>query len=111
MQRGRHKIYLGMAAGVGKTMRALHEIRDLRQDGLDAIIGLLETHKRKDTVAAAENLPIFPRLEIAYKGTTLSELNVAGILDRRPEWVMVEDRKSTRLNSSHRNTSRMPSSA
>ena len=89
--RGRHKIYLGMAAGVGKTVRALHEIRDLRNDGTDAIIGLLETHKRKDTVAAASDLPIFPRLEVAYKGTTLTELNVPGILERRPDWVMVDE--------------------
>lgn len=102
MQRGRHKIYLGMAAGVGKTMRALNEIRDLRQDGLDAIIGLLETHKRKDTVAAAENLPIFPRLEVSYKGTVLTELNVAGILERRPEWVMVDELAHSNVpNSKH----------
>ncbi len=89
--RGRHKIFLGMAAGVGKTVRALGEIRDLRANGVDAIIGLLETHNRKDTVAAAQDLPMFPRLELPYKGTTLTELDVAGILERRPEWVMVDE--------------------
>ncbi len=102
MTRGRHKIYLGMAAGVGKTMRALNEIRDLRADGLDAIIGFLETHKRKDTVAAAQDLPLFPRLEILYKGTTQTELDVAGILERRPEWVMVDELAHSNVpNSKH----------
>jgi two-component system, OmpR family, sensor histidine kinase KdpD len=89
--RGRHKIYLGMAAGVGKTMRALHEIRDLRSDGADAIVGLLETHGRKDTMAAAEGLPLFPRLQLPYKGVTLTELDVQGILERAPTWVMVDE--------------------
>jgi two-component system, OmpR family, sensor histidine kinase KdpD len=89
--RGRHKIYLGMAAGVGKTVRALHEIRDLRRDGVDAIVGLLETHGRVDTIAAAEGLPVFPLLNLPYKGVTLKELDVQGILERRPEWVMVDE--------------------
>ena len=80
-----------MAAGVGKTMRALGEIRDLRNDGMDAIIGLLETHGRKDTVAAALELPAFPLLELPYKGVTLRELDVQGILERRPDWVMVDE--------------------
>jgi two-component system, OmpR family, sensor histidine kinase KdpD len=91
IQRGRHKIYLGMAAGVGKTMRALHEIRDLRADGADAIVGLLETHGRKDTMAAAEGLPLFPRLPLPYKGVTLTELDVDGIVSRHPNWVMVDE--------------------
>ena len=89
--KGQHKIYLGMAAGVGKTVRALGEIRDLRSDGVDAIIGLLETHGRKDTVAAALDLPAFPLLELPYKGVTLRELDVQGILERRPDWVMVDE--------------------
>jgi two-component system sensor histidine kinase KdpD len=80
-----------MAAGVGKTVRALGEIRDLRKDGVDAIIGLLETHGRKDTVAAAQDLPTFSLLEIPYKGVTLKELDVDGIVHRRPEWVMVDE--------------------
>jgi two-component system, OmpR family, sensor histidine kinase KdpD len=89
--RGRHKIYLGMAAGVGKTMRALAEIRDLRLAGTDAIIGILETHNRQDTVKAAQELPIFPRRTHHYKGTVLSDLDVSGILERRPEWVLVDE--------------------
>lgn len=89
--KGRHKIYLGMAAGVGKTVRALNEIRDLRGDGVDAIVGLLETHSRKDTINAATHLPTFPRLEVAYKGAVLTELDVQGILERRPDWVMVDE--------------------
>ncbi len=99
-KRGRHKIYLGMAAGVGKTVRALLEIRDLRTDGIDAIVGLLETHGRKDTILAAQDLPLFGLLEIAYKGVTLKELDVAGILERRPEWVMVDELAHTNAPSS-----------
>jgi two-component system, OmpR family, sensor histidine kinase KdpD len=88
---GRHKIYLGMAAGVGKTMRSLAEIRDLRLAGVDAIIGILETHNRQDTAKAAEGLPIFPRRTHHYKGTVLTDLDVVGILERRPEWVLVDE--------------------
>ncbi len=100
--RGRHKIYLGMAAGVGKTLRALNEIRDFRQDGVDAVIGLLETHGRKDTIKAAEDLPIFGLLEIPYKGVTLRELDVQGIIDRRPTWVMVDELAHTNAPGSAR---------
>ncbi len=89
--RGRHKIYVGMAAGVGKTYRALQEIRDQRKDGVDALIGLLETHARAETIAAADGLPLFPRLEIEYKGVTFGEVDVDGLLERKPELVMVDE--------------------
>jgi two-component system, OmpR family, sensor histidine kinase KdpD len=89
--RGRHKIYVGMAAGAGKTFRALQEIRDQRKDGVDALIGLLETHARAETIAAADGLPIFQRLDIEYKGVTFGEVNVNGLLERKPELVMVDE--------------------
>ena len=89
--RGRHKIFVGAAAGVGKTYRALQEIRDRRKDGADALIGVLETHGRTETVAAAEGLPLFPRLEIEYKGVTLRELDVDGLIERAPQLVMVDE--------------------
>jgi two-component system, OmpR family, sensor histidine kinase KdpD len=88
---GRHKIYVGMAAGVGKTYRALQEIRDQRKEGVDALVGLLETHGRTETVAAADGLPLFPPLQIEYKGVKLKELDVDGLLERKPQLVMVDE--------------------
>lgn len=90
-RRGRHKIYLGMAAGVGKTMRALSDVRDQRREGADALVGLLETHGRKGTQDAAAELPVFPRLEVEYKGVKLGELDVRGLIERKPELVMVDE--------------------
>jgi two-component system, OmpR family, sensor histidine kinase KdpD len=84
-QRGLHKIY------VGKTYRALQEIRERRDEGLDAIVGLLETHGREDTVQMAEGLDIFPRKVVDYKGVELTEMDVVGLLERKPQLVLVDE--------------------
>jgi two-component system sensor histidine kinase KdpD len=68
MTRGRHKVFLGMAAGVGKTYRMLQEGR---ADDRDAVIGLLETHGRVETAALAVGLETVPRREVVYRGTTV----------------------------------------
>lgn len=80
-----------MAAGVGKTVRALADIRDQRREGVDALVGFLETHGRKETQAAATELPLFPRLEVEYKGVRLGELDAPGLIERKPELVMVDE--------------------
>ena len=95
--RGRHKIFIGMAAGVGKTYRALQDIRDRRKDGTDALIGILETHGRRETVAAADGLPVFPRLKIDYKGVQLGELDVQGLIARKPELVLIDELAHTNV--------------
>ncbi|WP_051964749.1 universal stress protein [Deinococcus misasensis] len=90
-RRGHHKIYVGMAAGVGKTMRALEDLRSQIASGHDGVIGVLETHGREDTLRAAEGLPVFPRLQLPYKGMALQELDLQGLLDRKPEVVLIDE--------------------
>ena len=67
--RGRYKIFLGMAAGVGKTYRMLQEGRAAQTAGRDVVIGVLETHGRAETAAQAEGLELLPRREVEYAGT------------------------------------------
>ena len=66
---GRHKIFLGMAAGVGKTYRMLQEGQAAAESGRDTVIGFLETHGRAETAAVAEGLEVVPRRRIDYRGT------------------------------------------
>ncbi|MFB9081110.1 sensor histidine kinase KdpD [Deinococcus wulumuqiensis] len=89
--RGTHRIFIGMAAGVGKTYRALNELRERLERGEDALIGVLETHGRRETVAAAEGLPLFPRREIVRGGTTITELDVDGLMARKPYIVLIDE--------------------
>ncbi len=89
--RGLHKIYVGMSAGVGKTYRALQEIRERRDEGLDVVVGLLETHGREDTVKMSQGLDIFPRKTVSYKGVDLTEMNIEGLLQRKPQLVLVDE--------------------
>lgn len=88
---GRHKIYVGAAAGVGKTYRALQEIGERLENGADAIVGYLETHGRADTLKVAEGLPVFPRKQVEYKGVSLPEMDLEGLLERRPALVLVDE--------------------
>jgi len=88
---GRHKIFLGMAAGVGKTYRALQELRAEAELGRDAEIAFLETHGRADTADAAEGLPVIPRRTVEYRGTALPEMDLAAIVERRPELVLIDE--------------------
>ncbi|GHG02845.1 sensor histidine kinase [Deinococcus piscis] len=90
-QRGTHRIFIGMAAGVGKTYRALNELRERLQSGEDALIGVLETHGRKETIGAAEGLPVFPRREIVRGSTTVTELDLDGLIQRRPDIVLIDE--------------------
>jgi two-component system sensor histidine kinase KdpD len=89
--RGRLKVFIGMAPGVGKTYRMLQEGLDLYRDGQDVLIGLLETHGRPDTARAAEGLPQWPRLVIEHRGVRLGELDVDGLIRRRPQLVLVDE--------------------
>ena len=88
---GRHKIFLGMAAGVGKTYRALQELRAEAELGRDAEVGFLETHGRSDTAKVAEGLPTIPRRKVEYRGTTLEEMDLPAIIARRPELVLIDE--------------------
>ena len=89
--RGRLKVFIGMAAGVGKTYRMLQEGHAEQEAGRDVVIGLLETHGRVDTAGVAEGLPIVPRRSVRYREAELEEMDLAGILQRAPEVCLVDE--------------------
>ena len=89
--RGRHKVFLGMAAGVGKTYAMLEEGQELRRAGRDVVIGLLETHGREGTQAVAAGLETIPRRAVPYRGATLEEMDLPGILERAPEICLIDE--------------------
>ncbi|EYB68883.1 KdpD-related protein [Deinococcus phoenicis] len=101
-RRGTHRIFIGMAAGVGKTYRALNELRARLERGEDALIGVLETHGRRETLEAARELPVFPRREIEHGNVTLSELDVDGLITRHPQVVLVDELAHTNAPGSPR---------
>jgi len=88
---GRHKIFLGMAAGVGKTFRMLIEGRAELEAGRDVVIGLLETHGRAETAQLAEGLPILPRMRVSYRQAELEEMDLRAVLNRRPELCLIDE--------------------
>jgi two-component system sensor histidine kinase KdpD len=89
--RGRYKIFLGMAAGVGKTYRMLQEGQAARADGRDAVIGYLESHGRAETMAQAEGLETLPRRRVEYRGTELEEMDLPTIFHRAPELCLIDE--------------------
>ncbi|SHL99896.1 histidine kinase [Hymenobacter psychrotolerans] len=90
-RRGRLKIYLGLAAGVGKSYRMLQEAHDLLAHGVNVLVGYVETHGRADTVAQVAGLPVLPRKSVFYKGRALEEMDLDGILQQRPAVVVVDE--------------------
>lgn len=90
-RRGKFKIYIGMIAGVGKTYRMLQDGHDMLNDGVDVVIGYVETHKRAGTEKLIAGLPIVPRKNIFYKGKEIEEMDVDAILVRHPELVIVDE--------------------
>jgi two-component system, OmpR family, sensor histidine kinase KdpD len=89
--RGHYTIFLGMAAGVGKTYRMLLEAHAEQEAGRDVVIGLLETHGREDTAALAEGLPVVPQRRVTYRGTDLTDMDLPAILRRKPELALVDE--------------------
>jgi len=88
--RGRLKVYLGMAPGVGKTYAMLNGARRLKTQGLDVVAGVIETHGRAETMALVEGLEVLPRRRVAYRGQTLDEFDIDGALARRPALLLVD---------------------
>jgi two-component system sensor histidine kinase KdpD len=88
---GRLKVYLGSAAGVGKTYAMLREGHRLKQQGVDVAIGLIETHGRAETAEQIGDLEIIPPRTIDYRGVTLREMDLDGILARRPTVCLVDE--------------------
>jgi two-component system sensor histidine kinase KdpD len=90
-ERGRLKVYLGSSAGVGKTYAMLREGHRLRQQGLDVVIGLVETHGRVDTAEQIGDLEVITPRRIEYRGVTLQEMDLDAILARRPTVCLVDE--------------------
>ena len=89
--RGRLKIFLGAAPGVGKTYQMLQTAQAKRREGVDLVVGVVETHGRKETEALLEGLEIVPRRRVEYKGHWLEEMDLDAILERRPQLVLVDE--------------------
>ncbi len=89
--RGRLKVFLGAAPGVGKTYEMLTEGNARRRGGLDVVIGVVETHGRVETEALLGELEVIPRLEIDYQGRILTEMDIDAVLARRPQLVLVDE--------------------
>ncbi len=89
--RGRLKVFIGMAAGVGKTHRMLLEGHAEREGGRDVVIGLLETHGRAETARVAGGLPLLARRRVTYRGATLEEMDLPAILARSPELCLIDE--------------------
>jgi len=94
---GRLKVFIGMAAGVGKTYRMLLEGHAEQEAGRDVVIGLLETHGRVETARVAEGLPIVPRRHVRYRDAELEEMDVSAILGRAPELCLVDELAHTNV--------------
>lgn len=102
MRRGRHKIFIGMAPGVGKTYKMLEEAKRLKKQGTDVVIGLLETHGRKETAEQADGLEILARKTIQKEGVTFSEMDTETIINRSPQLVLVDELAHTNIPDSDR---------
>ncbi len=90
-RRGHLRLFLGMAAGVGKTYRMLQEGQAEQEAGRDVVIGLLETHGRADIARLADGLPVLLRRHVEYRGTELEEMDLPGILRRAPELCLIDE--------------------
>ena len=90
-QRGKLKIFLGAAPGVGKTYEMLQTARRRKAEGVDVVIGVVETHGRKETEALLEGLEVVPRRRVTYQGHTLNEMDIDAVLARRPGLVLVDE--------------------
>jgi two-component system sensor histidine kinase KdpD len=91
MSNGRYKIFLGMAAGVGKTYRMLQEGRAESEAGRDVAIGYLEPHKREETTDQARGLEVVPRRQVSYRDVGVEEMNLPALLSRAPELALIDE--------------------
>jgi two-component system sensor histidine kinase KdpD len=100
MRRGRFKVYLGMAAGVGKTVAMLREGKRLAAEGVHVLCGIVETHGRKETAAEITGIEVLPRQTIQYRGVPLEEMDLDAILARTPDLVLVDELAHTNVPGS-----------
>ncbi|TAG93300.1 MAG: sensor histidine kinase KdpD [Oscillatoriales cyanobacterium] len=99
-RRGKHKIFIGMAPGVGKTFKMLEEGHRLKLEGIDVVVGLLETHGRKETAAKGEGLEIVPRKQMQRGVKTLTEMDTEAVIARHPQLALVDELAHTNVPGS-----------
>ncbi len=102
-QRPAHlRVFLGYAAGVGKTFRMLEEAQQLKKQGKDVVVGYFEPHGRKDTIAKRDGLEMVPRKTVTYRGVTLEEMDTDAIIQRHPAICVVDELAHTNVPGSAR---------
>jgi two-component system sensor histidine kinase KdpD len=101
-ERGKLKIFMGYAAGVGKTYTMLEEARERKAGGVDVAIGYFEPHGRKETIEQTEGLEIIPRKTIEYRGSLFEEMDTDAVLARRPQLCLVDEFPHTNVPGSDR---------
>jgi two-component system sensor histidine kinase KdpD len=99
-ERGKLKLYIGSAAGTGKTYRMLQEAHDMRRRSVGVVIGFVETHGRSDTQAQINDLEVVPCNKIVYRGVTLEEMDVDAVIERRPQVALVDELAHTNVPGS-----------
>ncbi len=99
-QRGRLKVYIGAAAGVGKTYRMLEEAHQLRDRGVDVVLGFVETHHRRETEEQLGDLEVVPRRKINYRDVELEEMDLDAIIARKPDVAIVDELAHTNVPGS-----------
>ena len=98
-KRGNLKIFLGYVAGVGKTYAMLEAAHQRKEEGVDVVVGYVETHGRKETEMLIEGLEIIPRKMVKYHDVTLSDMDLDAVLARHPELVLVDELAHTNAPS------------
>ena len=96
-RRGKLKLYIGHAAGVGKTYQMLEDAHLLKGRGVDVLVGYIETHGRVETAAKIGDLEVIARRHVSYKGKDLDEMDLPAILTRKPEIVLVDELAHTNV--------------
>ncbi len=99
-ERGKLKLYIGFAAGVGKTFRMLEEAHALRKRGVDVVLGYIETHGRVDTQALVQDIEQVPRRKIEYRNVVVEEMDLEGVLKRKPKIAVVDELAHTNMPGS-----------
>src|SRR6516225_525839 len=99
-KRGRLKLYIGFAAGVGKTWRMLEEAHALKRRGVDVVGGFIETHGRAETAALIGDLEVVPRRAVEYRGVVVEELDLEAVLRRAPAVAIVDEIPHTNVPGS-----------
>jgi two-component system, OmpR family, sensor histidine kinase KdpD len=90
-RKGRLKLYIGFAAGVGKTYQMLQEAHALNKRGVAVVLAFIETHARAETQALVDGLPFVPRRRLEYRGVTVEEMDLGAVLARKPEVAVVDE--------------------